>query len=374
MTSSNRFLQDVAAPKSWYDHTWLKVLGTIGLVYLFLLAMSLLGASFKLAGKGLAESLFQATENPIAGLVIGILTTSLVQSSSVTTSLIVGLVGSGALPFQSAIPMVMGANIGTTITNTLISIGHLSRQDEFRRAFAGSTVHDFFNISAVIVLLPLQVKWDLIGRSAHIAESFFHGFGGTKFSSPIKLITQPVSHWLISITGDSAWISALMAVILLFIALRYIVKLLKSLVLSKVEQFFQRFIFRNSALSFVFGIGLTVLVQSSSITTSLVVPLLGAGVLTLSQVYPYQLGANIGTTITAFLASFAVGAPEAISIAFAHLIFNVYGIAIFWPLKRIPIWMAQTLTKYAMKSKFVPIAYIVGTFFVIPGILFYIME
>lgn len=374
MTTIKPFSLVTGAPKPWYDSTIVKVIGTIGLVYLFLLSMSLLGASFKLAGRGLAESLFQATSNPIAGLVIGILTTSLVQSSSVTTSLIVGMVGSGVLPFGSAVPMVMGANIGTTVTNMIVSLGHLSRKDEFRRAFAGSVVHDFFNICSVAVFLPLQIKYNLIGKSALALQEVFEGFGGAKFSSPIKMITKPVSNWLIHLTGDSAWISAIIAFVLLFIALRYLVVLIKSMVLGRVEQFFQRYVFRTPALSFLLGCVLTAFVQSSSITSSLVVPLLGAGVLTIHQVYPYLLGTNIGTTVTAFLASFVLGVPEGIGIAFAHLLFNIYGIAVFWPLKRIPLWMANTLTKYAMKSKLVPIAYIVGAFFVIPGILFYIME
>ena len=84
------------------------------------------------------------------------------------------------------------------------------------------------------------------------------------------------------------------------------------MVLSKVERFFNRYIFRNSALGFVLGIGLTTLVQSSSITTSLIVPLIGAGVLTMAQIFPYVLGANVGTTITAFLAlsTFSVSARK----------------------------------------------------------------
>jgi sodium-dependent phosphate cotransporter len=104
------------------------------------------------------------------------------------------------------------------------------------------------------------------------------------------------------------------------------------------------------------------------------VPLLGAGVLNAIQIYPYLLGANVGTTITAFLASFVTGSAEAVAVAFAHLMFNVFGIAIFWPLKRIPIFLAETLGKLTIKSKLVPIAYIVVVFFVIPGIVIYFME
>ncbi len=361
-----------------------RILMLFGLLYLFILSITLLGGSFKLFGKGFAETIFQATSNPILGLMIGLLTTSIIQSSSTTTSIIVGLVAAGqlggpeaagaALSFEAAIPMVMGANIGTSVTNIIVSLGSISRGDEFRRAFGGSLLHDFFNVCSVAVLLPLQIYFNLIGRSAHVLESLFTGFGGMKFSSPLGAITKPVAHLIIDLTGKSGWLSALIALFLLFIALRYIVKVLKSMVLSKVERFFQRFIFRTPVLSLLLGIALTAAVQSSSITTSLVVPLLGAGVLRMEQVYPYLMGANVGTTITAFLASFVTGSAEAVSVAFAHLMFNVYGIAIFWPLRRIPIWLAKKMAEMTQRSKLVPILYIAVVFFVIPGLVLFFFE
>jgi solute carrier family 34 (sodium-dependent phosphate cotransporter) len=352
----------------------LKLLAVAALVYTFVLAITLLGGVFNLVGNDTAESMVSATSNPIVGLVIGLLATAIIQSSSTTTSLIVGLVGGGFLTFESAIPMVMGANIGTTITNLIVSMAHISRSDEFKRAFAGSVVHDFFNLCAVAVLLPLQVYFNIIGIAAHYMSGLFEGFGGLEFSSPLAALTKPVSAALIHLTGDSAWLSAILAIFLLFVALKYIVTVLKSMVLSKVERFFQRYIFRTPALGLILGIILTSIVQSSSITTSLVVPLLGAGVVTLAQVFPYMMGANIGTTVTAFLASFVTGSPEAVSVAFAHLAFNVYGIAIFWPLKRIPIFLAEKLAASTQKSKLIPILYIVIVFFAIPGLVLLLMR
>lgn len=363
------------------QHSWATIIAKIfllfGLLYLFILSITLLGGSFKHMGKDFAEAIFHSTSNPIIALMIGVLTTAIVQSSSTTTSIIVGLVAVGAgsgtqiLPFESAIPMIMGANIGTSVTNILVSLGHITRGEEFRRAFTGSMLHDFFNICAVIVLLPLEIYFGLISKSALFLESIFSGFGGMTFISPLKMITKPISKWIIHATGDSGIISASIAMLFLFIALYFIVKLLKSLVLSKVEKFFQRYIFRTPALSFILGIVLTAFVQSSSITTSLVVPLIGAGVISIIQVYPYLLGANVGTTITAFLASFVTGSHAAIALAFSHLLFNIFGIAIFWPLKAIPIWMAEKLSYLTQRSKLVPILYIVIVFFVIPGTIIY---
>ena len=352
----------------------LKIISVAGLLYLFLLSITLLGASFKLFGKEFAEAIFTSTSNPVVALMIGVLTTAIIQSSSTTTSIIVGLVASGVLSFEAAIPMVMGANIGTSITNIIVSMGHISRENEFRRAFCGSMLHDFFNVCSVIVLLPLEMSFGLIARSAEALQHVFAGFGGLKFSSPLGAVTKPVAHWILDVTGDVGWIGVVISLIFLFAALRYIVKLLRSLVLARVEKFFQTYVFRTPALGFILGVVITVMVQSSSITTSVVVPLLGAGVLNYVQIYPYLLGANVGTTITAFLASFVTGSPQAVSVAFAHLMFNIYGIAIFWPLKRIPIWLAVKLSDLTAKSRLVPFAYIAVVFFIIPGLIVYITE
>ncbi|UCD62979.1 MAG: Na/Pi symporter [Candidatus Zixiibacteriota bacterium] len=341
------------------------------LVYLFILSISLLGSAFKLFGKDFADTIFQATSNPLVGLMIGILATAVIQSSSTTTSLIVGLVATQSLSFESSIAMVMGANIGTSVTNTIVSLGHISRGEEFKRAFAGAMLHDFFNVCSVITLLPLQVKFNVIGRSARYLESVFAGFGGLQFSSPLKAITKPVAGQVVALTGDSGWLTAAISFVLLFAALRYIVKVLKSMVLARVEKFFQRYIFRTPVLSLLLGTILTALVQSSSITTSMVVPLVGAGVISLTQIYPYLLGANVGTTITAFLASFVTGSHEAVAVAFGHLLFNVFGMAIFWPLRQVPIWMAVTLSKITLKSRLYPILYILIAFFIIPGMVIY---
>jgi sodium-dependent phosphate cotransporter len=144
---------------------------------------------------------------------------------------------------------------------------------------------------------------------------------------------------------------------------------LKGLVLARLEQFFDRTLFRNAALAMVFGLCLTVMVQSSSITTSLAVPLAGAGVLTLRQIFPYTLGANIGTTVTAILAALSVGNLAALSVSFAHLIFNALGVIIIWPipaLRAIPMRMAESFAAVSADHRWIPIAYVIVFFYVLP--------
>ena len=147
-------------------------------------------------GEDTQERLFSAASNPLAALCIGILGTVLVQSSSASTSVIVGLVASGALGVDDAIPMVMGANIGTTVTNTLVSLGHIRHSSEFRRAFAAATVHDFFNVLAVMVLLPLQLQFGLISNIAEWFSEHLVGASGSDWKSPVKAwVKEPVS-WI----------------------------------------------------------------------------------------------------------------------------------------------------------------------------------
>lgn len=125
-----------------------KLVGLFFFLYTFLVSIGLIGRAFKFFGKGVAETLLTTTADPLVGLFAGILATSIVQSSSTVTSVVVGLVGGGVLPIISAIPIVMGANIGTSVTSFIVSLGHLTRRAEFQRAFAAATVHDFFNIIA----------------------------------------------------------------------------------------------------------------------------------------------------------------------------------------------------------------------------------
>ena len=176
--------------------TLLKVAAVIGLLYFFLVSIGLMGAAFKGFGKGFAHALIETTSNPFIGLFIGIFATSIVQSSSTTTSIVVGMVASEVLTIPNAIPIIMGANIGTTVTNTLVSLGHVSRRDEFRRAIAAATVHDFFNLICVAVLFPIELATGYLEKSATHLEKLFEGAGGITLVNPVKKATEPTVHLL----------------------------------------------------------------------------------------------------------------------------------------------------------------------------------
>jgi sodium-dependent phosphate cotransporter len=354
-------------------------------LYLFLVSISLMGTAFKGFGKGFAESLLQTTSNPFVGLFIGILATSLIQSSSTTTSIVVGMVASGVVTIGNAIPIIMGANIGTSVTNTLVSLGHITRREEFKRAIGGATVHDFFNLICVTIMFPLELATGFLQKLATALAGLFDHLGGIKLTSPVKVATKPVVHMIKDLflkffdlpNNISYGLILAVSIIILFISLYYIVKLMKSLVVKRTETVLGNIIEKRGIIGIVAGLIFTTVVQSSSITTSLLVPLIGAGILSIELAFPITMGANIGTTTTAILASFATGNIAAITIAFVHFLFNVIGVCCIYPIKlfrAIPINLAKGLGDLAFKKRRYALIYVVSVFFLIPGLLIMISK
>ncbi|HZX11540.1 MAG TPA: Na/Pi symporter [Acidobacteriota bacterium] len=343
-------------------------------IYLFLFSLELMGSSLKLFGKGFAKNLIETTSNPLVGLFIGVLATSIVQSSSSTTSIVVGLVAGGAINITNAIPIIMGANIGTSVTNLIVSMTQAKRSIEFERALSAAIVHDFFNVLAVAVLFPLQYFTNFLGYAATFMGKTFQNIGGLKFLSPVKALTQPAVDVLIKFLGHYPWILLIMSLGFLLLALSRMVKSLKILVVHKAEVWFDKYIFKTAFRAFLLGMILTSLVQSSSIITSLAVPMAGAGLLTIAQIFPYTLGSNIGTTVTAILAALVTGNLAAIIVAFSHLLFNIMGIAVWWPFRFIPISMANKFATFSAKKKYIPVVYILIVFFVIPILIIYLFR
>jgi sodium-dependent phosphate cotransporter len=333
---------------------------------------------------------FSYADNPLVGLFVGILATSLFQSSSFTTSFTVGLVATTPLTLHQAIFIIMGANIGTSVTNTGVSFTHVRRKDEFERAYGAAIVHDFFNVLSVSILMPVEwIVWKASGErygfleyvASKLASFFYAGTPtGQKPTNVLKEALKPLVRafeWLLEDLLPLTHLAAsvvmtVVGVVLLFAALWFLTKVLRSLVLERVERFFDRVLFRNALTAYVVGLMLTFIVQSSSITTSLAVPLVGAGLLTIYQVYPYTLGANLGTTFTALIASFATAAETSaaarvgVALAFSHMIFNILGASIWYPLRRVPISVALWHARHSAHSKRWAVLHVVLLFFVLP--------
>lgn len=362
-------------------HPLARAAAVAALLYLFLVGVNGLGSGFRALGEGVLDSFFAATENPFIGLMVGILATTLVQSSSVTTSMIVGLVAApvNPIPVANAVPMIMGANIGTTVTNTIASLAHMGRKEEFRRAFAVATVHDFFNYLTVLVLLPLEIFTGFLQRTATALTSVLSGFGGAEYESPIRHLIRaggaPIEAALSALLPSDRAVAIayiLVSALLIFVTLLGIVTVMRASMQTRLEALVSRALARNALVAIAVGIVATVMVQSSSITTSLLVPLAGAGVLTLEHAFPVTLGANVGTTVTALLAALAAtdrNAQAGLTIALVHLLFNLTGTLIIYPyepIRRIPLTLARKLAGVAVRSRAWAIGYVVALFYLIP--------
>jgi len=410
----------------------MKAVGFVLALNVFFVAIKLLGA-FKGIGSGMGEAMMaELATRPMVGLLLGVLVTSIIQSSSTTTSLVVGLAASGVFgddpvtAMQAAVPLIMGANIGTTVTNTIVSFGHIGDNQEFRRAFSAATVHDVFNLMTVAVLLPLQVMTNFIGLAAVAAAEFLNDIGGLKLASPLKLVVDPQAKAIAALFNHAALVdfTVILALVvgalaalgylerrqrngstsvlpvaavacfisfvglgvrlyhpivfskptavflaglaLLLGALALMVTIMRSVVLARVQRVFRTYVFKTTPRAMALGLVLTALVQSSSVTTSLIVPLAGAGLVTLAQVFPFALGANLGTTVTALMAALSLGDPIALAVALAHLLFNLCGIIALYPLRRIPLATARFLAEMAARWPVFPVAYVLGLYVFLP--------
>ncbi len=362
---------------------WPQWVTVVGLIYLLLVAVGMISSGFNTATGGHAKELFAFAGNPLTGLVIGIVATALIQSSSTVTSIIVGLVA-GGLPVQIAIPMVMGANIGTTITNTIVSLGHVRQGEEFKRAFAAATVHDFFNLISVAIFLPLEMMFGILQKAGgalgnvmiHGDSMSIKGFNFLKpmIKPPIKALQSGLGNLGLSdvIVGS---LLIMLGIGMIFFVITFIGKLLKVLMVGRAKDILHRAVGRGPISGIATGTAVTVFVQSSSTTTSLIVPLAGAGVFSLRQVYPFTLGANIGTCITALLAATAVTGANAIfalQVALVHLIYNILGVIVIYGipiLRNIPLYAAETLADMATRNKLYVALYIACVFLLIPLVL-----
>uniref|UniRef100_A0A9J8DJ58 Sodium-dependent phosphate transport protein 2B n=1 Tax=Cyprinus carpio carpio TaxID=630221 RepID=A0A9J8DJ58_CYPCA len=390
----------------------------LGLLYVFVCSLDILSSAFQLVGGKAAGDIFQdnaVLSNPVAGLVIGVLVTVLVQSSSTSSSIVVSMVSSGLLEVKSAVPIIMGANIGTSVTNTIVAVMQAGDRNEFRRAFAGATVHDFFNWLSVLVLLPLEVASGYLYRLTKLIIDSFNIQTGADAPDLLKVITEPLTKNIIEVrsvdllgftiqqypysrphlslsSGTHMFVYANLpdlAVGLILLALSLlalctclilIVKLLNSMLKGQVAVVIKKvlntdfpfpFAWVTGYIAILVGAGMTFIVQSSSVFTSAITPLVGIGVISLERAYPLTLGSNIGTTTTALLAALASPGEtlaNSLQISLCHFFFNISGILLWYPIPftRIPIRLAKALGNRTAKYRWFAALYLILCFLLFP--------
>lgn len=362
----------------------LRLVLVLGALYLFLAAISSLETGIGMLGENLVDQVFSAVANPLTGLAAGLLATVLVQSSSATTSIIVGLVGAGVLTVEAAVPMVMGANIGSAVTSTLASLGHIRQGVYFERGFAAATMQDFYNILAVVIFLPLELAFGAISKSARGLAGLVTAWGsdsgpsegggglslGDIVDAPVDALANLLNGWGLGTAAGPVMIALGLAA--LVVALILVTRLMKQLVSTRMELAVNSILSkRGGFMAVLAGLFMTLAVQSSGITNSIMVPLVAAGVLSMPNAFPVILGADLGTTATAVLASVAASSPEALVIAMAHVVINFAGIFVFYPMKvrQVPIRMAQWLSKTAVANKTWVAVYIITVFVAAPVLI-----
>ncbi len=371
-------VSEESIPYTATKSNWQRWTAVAFLVYILLVAVGTIGDGFKIASAGHAVLLFDFASNPLIALIIGIVATALIQSSSTVTSIIVGMVA-GGMPLSIAIPMIMGANVGTSLTSTLVSIGHIRDGEEFRRAFSAATVHDSFNLLAVAVLLPIELLFSPLERLAGYFALYFRP-GATADVvgiNPMGTILKPATEMIGSFSTlfPGVWGGIIMIIIgiaMILFVVKAIGRILKKVMVGRSLEIMHRTIGRGPLSGIGAGGIITVLVQSSSTTTALIVPMAGSGVFTLKQVYPFTLGGNLGTTVTALIAAIAITGPLAVlalQIALVHFFFNLFAIIIIYSiplLRNIPMFIAENLARLAQKNKLYVVGYILGVFFIGP--------
>lgn len=344
-------------------------------VFIFLVSLEWMIYSFKLLGKNIIEYIFIATSNPFIGLFIGLLITALIQSSSTVTAMIIALVASGTINLEQGVYMVMGANIGTTVTSSIVSFGHIIHKKEFRKAIAAGTVHDFFNILTAIILFPLEYSFGILSRSAKFISGSFSQVGNIYLwdFNPLKYFLDIIILPLSYVARFNAFLGLIFALSILFITIKLITFQLKKFLIDEGPTAIQNYLFANPFQTLVSGTVVTALVQSSSIVTSLVVPVVASNRLSLKSAFNFIMGANIGTTFKALILAFSQ-TQAAFGIALCHFLFNLFGVLIFFCIpfvNTLPLRLARELGKLTIKSRLAGFAYITLTFFIIPFFLIY---
>jgi sodium-dependent phosphate cotransporter len=353
------------------------ILSILAVVIIFLAAINMMSVAFSKLGSEAAQSILSATSNPFIGLFIGLLMTAIIQSSSTSTTMTVAAVASGSIAFENAIPIIMGANIGTTLTSTLVALSYITKKKEFERAIAAGVSHDLFNLFTVILLFPLEYYFDFLSKSSRfIAGLMFTHSEATSngnFGGLATHVFEPLSTFIYNLSGGSSIVLLIIAFVLILGSIKLLSNFLYDNIAMQIESNVDNAIIPSRIRSFAIGTLSTAVVQSSSLTTSFIVPVVATGRITLKNAFHFIIGANIGTTITALVAA-AFRTEATVSIAMVHLLFNLCGCILFLPSYFPQNWLlavSRYLGKATSERRIIGFLYILLIFFIIPFTLIY---
>jgi len=317
------------------------------------------------------ENILSSALDPFIGLFIGLLATAIIQSSSTTSTMVVAMVATGTLTIEEAIPVIMGANVGTTLTSTIVALGFISDKGSFRKAVSAGIIHDFFNILMVLILFPLEYYYGFLSKISVYLQQAIFGDG----------VIESVGDWkwffdlgiADSISGliQNDIVMMILSFVLLFLSIKLLTSVIRKSVIGDSQNKLRKFVFQKPIKSFGWGVLITSAIQSSSVSTSLLVPLVATKKIRLTHAFPFIIGANMGTTLTALIAA-SFSSETAMSIAIAHLVFNLSGALLFMLFAGARDGMVSFAKKFSnviTRKRVIGLVYVVVTFFLLPFLL-----
>jgi len=350
------------------------VLKFVGLLFAFLLSLKVMILAFKFLNTEASAQIMVASSNPFVCLFIGLLTTALLHSSSTITAMTIAIVASGTISPASAVYMIVGANIGTTVTATIVALGHATRRKEFRKAISASMAHHFFNVFTAIIVFPLEYYGGFLSMVSQVTAGWITQHITLNVGyilSPIDVWTEPVASFILYILGNQALLGIGLAILMLFYVLQFTTQLFQRIWTKINESPLQRYLFQSPIQALLLGMFITALLQSSTVVTSLLVPIVAANKISIKRVFPFIMGANLGTTFKAVLMASSAN-EAALSVAFIHFYFNLFGILLFYPapiIRNLPVNLARKIGTLTLKSRFFGFGYILLIFFLLPFFL-----
>ncbi|KRZ04298.1 Sodium-dependent phosphate transport protein 2A [Trichinella zimbabwensis] len=399
-------------------------------LYFFICSLDLMTDGFKLLGGHTIADAFRSNtilKSPVAILMIGIVVTAILQSSSTVTSIAVVMVGAEAFTVEQAYYVIMGSNVGTAVTSTIVALFSSGDRGRFEKAFAAAVIHDLYNWMGVVVLFPLEVITSaLFGQGAIVSLTGLMVKnlepGTLQDSEFFQKIIDPFTHLIFQaddevltnrslgiVTNQSVvkricydsfnhspfvlnldWPDTSIGGLLLFISLVLLicclsgmVKVLNQLLGGGMQRILQkslnfqlrgRWSWATGYICILLGALVTLVVQSSSIVCSTMIPLVALDVLSLERFWVYEVGADVGTTGTAIFAALATETLKTpLQLAFCHFCFNFISIFLFYsipPVRRIPLAAAAFLGRTSARYRWFAFVYIFGTFIIFPLIVF----
>ena len=342
-------------------------------VYFFVSGIILIKSSAVIMGESLAEKIVLLIRGTTSGVFAGWIATALLHSSGAFDSIIVAFTSSGVMPLSLAVATIIGAEMGTSVTPFLVSVlSCLRRGTRLTASFNITMSHVLYNLFTLLLFYPVEL---FFGTFTNIARQGSKIFVRVSWLNAIPDILKVITPWVKILLGYiPAWIGLLIGGGMLVAALWGIEKYMTEIFSMPTSWNLIRATFTKPHRAFIAGFLFTVMVPSTTVMVSLLVPLAGSGaILADYYILPYILGANIGTVFDVMIAALATGDPISLGVWLVHLSINLIGAIIFFPLlkpfSRLTRWTAERIAEtprltliIAIVIHVVPVLMIIGVF------------